>query len=323
MPRPPAESVTLGRDLSGLRAVVTGASSGLGMECARVLALRGASVVLACRTPDKGEAAKAAFVERHGAAVGARCVVEPFDGDRLGGVDELADRLGRGGPVDRLFLNAGTFGQPFRLTPEGHEATYAANYLAHFLLVHRLLAARALAPDARVLATLSEGVTANPFAKADIEMLSRPDRARYSTTMASPHTKVLLALLLVELARRVRGTSLAGVRAVGVLPPPTRTNNVNTGGAMTRFAARFISPMFRPVEEGAACMLAAATATAGESSPREGAIDLRGPEVVFVDAGLRMRSVSRRASDPDAAARAWAASETALGLSDAEGASSG
>jgi NAD(P)-dependent dehydrogenase (short-subunit alcohol dehydrogenase family) len=282
--RETAESTTLGLDLRGRRALVTGASSGLGRECARVLALRGAHVLVAARTEEKAAAGEIG-------GVAAR-----YDGDDLAAVRGLAERIAREGPLDWLFLNAGTFGQRFRLTPEGHEATMAGNYLGHFVLVHRLAALGGLAPGARIVGTLSEGVL-GPFARADLAMVEAPAKERFRKLFSSPDSKVLLSLLLVEAERRT------GLRAVGVMPPATRTNNVDTGGPVLRALAKIVAPLlFSSVEEGARSMVWAATIPELPDGAR-----------CFTHA-LRPRSLPDRATDPEAARRAWDVTERVLGL---------
>src|SRR5579863_3157729 len=133
---PTGESITSGLDLSGWRAVITGANSGLGRECARVLALRGADVGLACRSPQRASAVVKNFAREIGVAAAARCDVLPCDLTDMSSVRALAATLvAAGRPIPLLFLNAGVSARPYSLTRDGIEATFAANYLGHFLLV--------------------------------------------------------------------------------------------------------------------------------------------------------------------------------------------
>ncbi len=81
-----AESLTEGVDLSGRRIVVTGASSGLGREAARVLALRGADVGLACRNAAKAAGVVRDFVARHGEGIAGRCELLDCDLERMDAV---------------------------------------------------------------------------------------------------------------------------------------------------------------------------------------------------------------------------------------------
>jgi NAD(P)-dependent dehydrogenase (short-subunit alcohol dehydrogenase family) len=149
-----AAEVIAGTDLSGRRAVVTGASSGIGQETARALALAGAEVTLAVRDVAAGQRAAAAI-----AADGGR-------GVRVARLD-LADRAsvaaftgGWHGPLHILVNNAGIMGVPEQRTAEGWELQFATNHLGHFALatgLHTFL--RAAAPDdgARVVSVSSVG----------------------------------------------------------------------------------------------------------------------------------------------------------------------
>lgn len=290
--KPTAESVTEGVDLSGKTALVTGATSGLGRECARVLALRGARVIIACRDPQKGRAVIDAMGEH-----GASCEAAPCELTSMRSVRALADSLER---ADLLFLNAGVFGLPFALTDEGLERTFAANFLGHFLLMHRLLARGALAPGARIVATLSEGVL-NPLVKVDLALLGDPsaNARRYSTMGASPATKVLLARVATELSRRAEGITFNSV-----LPAATLTDNVNQGGAIARAIGPFIGPLlFARVEHGAAVLAWAATSR-----------ELAGQTAKAFSSKLREVRLPKRCTDPKLARETWDAAERALGL---------
>lgn len=301
--RPTAQSIAEQVDLGGRRALVTGASAGLGAEVARVLALRGARVAMGTRNEARTRAALDAFGADFPPEARQRCAHFPYDGDDLAAVRGAADAVPANEPFDLVVLNAGTFGQPFRLTPEGHEATMAANYLGHVVLLHRLSSARRLAAGARIVATLSESVVMNPFARADLEAVRAPSSSRHSQSLSSGHSKVLLSLLLVEMARRAQGTYLAPARLVGALPPATLTNNIHTGGALSRLVGPLVGRLFfRSVGEGAAVLL---SALVREDLPTG---------VSFLSANLAPRGVPAKATDPAMAVTAWAAAEEVLEL---------
>jgi NAD(P)-dependent dehydrogenase (short-subunit alcohol dehydrogenase family) len=279
-----AESVTRGIDMSGKTALVTGATSGLGRECARVLALRGARVLIGARNKEKGEA-----TAREIGGEACACELSSMRSMRA-----LAGSIDR---VDYVYLNGGVFGVPFELTDEGFERTYAANYLGHFLLVHELRARGALGPGARIVSTLSEGVL-NPLLRVNLELVARPTERAFSKLTASPATKVLLALMAVELARRAPELTM-----VGVCPPATLTDNVNQGGAIVRTVGRALGPvLFKPVEEGATVLAWAAIA----------------PDLIAGRAygsKLRETKLTSKCTDPERARAAWEATARALGLS--------
>jgi NAD(P)-dependent dehydrogenase (short-subunit alcohol dehydrogenase family) len=301
------ESVTSGLDLSGRRAVITGANSGLGRECARVLALRGANVGMACRSQERATAVVEDFARDMGRGVASRCDVLPCDLADMTSVRNLAATLvAAGRPIDVLLLNAGVSNQPYSLTADGIEATFAANYLGHFLLLHLLADGGALAPAARIVTPLSSAVHLNPWARADIDMLARPTEhaARFSPLRASPSTKVMLAQMALEFTRRVVGSPLAAAAFVGISPGAVRTGNVNQMGAWAR---RLILPLLglllRPVTEGAAPVLWAATDP--ELARSSGA--------VFNRRRQRVR-LNRASADATGAQLLWEESERLLGL---------
>lgn len=290
-------------DLSGRRAIVTGASSGLGRECARVLALRGADVGLACRSPERAASVVEDFAREASPAAAARCDVLRCDLTLMSSVRTLAsDLVAAGRPIDLLLLNAGVSNQPFSLTAEGLEATFAANYLGHFLLLRLLADAGALAPAARVVTTLTSAVHSNPWARADLDMLTDPaaHAARFSPLRSSPSTKVMLAQMGLELTRRVAGTPLGAVTCVGVSPGAVRTGNVAQLGPWVR---RLVGLLLRPVAEGAAPLLWAATAPEPAQTP--GAV---------FDRRRRRVRLNRAAADEAGAKRLWEESERILGL---------
>jgi len=140
-----AAEVAAGIDLSGKRAIVTGAASGIGVETARALAGIGADVTLAVRNIEAG-AQVAADIS---ATTGNRNIhVAKLD---------LADRAsvaafvaGWDGPLHVLVNNAGVMALPeLQLTPDGWEMQFATNHMGHFALTIGLHDALAAAGGAR------------------------------------------------------------------------------------------------------------------------------------------------------------------------------
>ena len=143
-------------DQAGKLIVVTGANSGTGKEAVRRLAAAGAHVVLAVRTPAKGEQARAEILAE---APAARLDVRRVDLADLASVREFADGLIAGGtPVDVLINNAGVMAPPARMTTvDGFELQFGSNFLGPFALTMRLLPLVLAAPAPRVV-TMSSGV---------------------------------------------------------------------------------------------------------------------------------------------------------------------
>jgi NAD(P)-dependent dehydrogenase (short-subunit alcohol dehydrogenase family) len=137
--------------LDGKLAVVTGATGGIGLEIARGLARRGASLILPCRSPAKGEQVAAAL--RAEVAPGAQLALVEMDLEDLAAVRRGAESIARaaaGRPVAVLVENAGVWPQRYAETRQGFEIAFGVNVLAHFVL-RRALAAAGLLGAARVV----------------------------------------------------------------------------------------------------------------------------------------------------------------------------
>ncbi|KAG9099078.1 hypothetical protein FRC06_005677 [Ceratobasidium sp. 370] len=143
-------------DLHGKTAIVTGANSGIGYECARALAGMGARVILACRNESKGEEARRNLV----ADTGSETIeLEILDCGRFDSVKGFLDRWGKreSKRVDILINNAGGLTSILTLTPDGFEQSYQANHLSHVLLTLTLLNRGFMSPDARIVSVSSAG----------------------------------------------------------------------------------------------------------------------------------------------------------------------
>ncbi len=143
-------------DLTALTFVITGANSGIGLEAARLLARRGARVVLACRTPSKAdEAVRRIRAERDD----ARLDVMALDLASLASVRAFADALGQKFPdgIDVLVNNAGVMALPRTLTADGFEMQLGTNHLGHFALTGLVLPLLAKRTAARVV-NISSGI---------------------------------------------------------------------------------------------------------------------------------------------------------------------
>jgi NAD(P)-dependent dehydrogenase (short-subunit alcohol dehydrogenase family) len=201
--------------LDGRLALVTGATGGIGLEIARGLARRGASLLLPCRNPAKGE--RVAGMLRAEAAPGAQIGLVPMDLEDLESVRRGANEILRstnGRPIDVLVENAGVWPQRFAQTRQGFEIAFGVNVLAHHVLRRALLAAGALAAARVVVLT------------GDIYILASdctPER-RWSGPLggmlAYCRSKLGNLWIASELARRVPGLEVAtvhpGVVATGL-----------------------------------------------------------------------------------------------------------
>jgi NAD(P)-dependent dehydrogenase (short-subunit alcohol dehydrogenase family) len=124
-------------DQTGRVAIVTGSNTGLGFDTARVLAERGATVVLAVRDTEKGKAAQARILNT---APRADVSIQPLDLGSMRSVRDAAEDLRTAYPrIDLLINNAGVMVPPKQITPDGFELQFGTNYLGHFALTGCLL----------------------------------------------------------------------------------------------------------------------------------------------------------------------------------------
>ncbi|KAL3498868.1 hypothetical protein ACH5RR_041600 [Cinchona calisaya] len=132
-----AEEVTQGIDGTGLTAIITGASSGVGTETTRVLALRGVRVIMAVRNTDAGKAVKEAILKEIPAA---KIEVMELDLSSMASVRKFAaEYKATGLRLNVLINNAGVMVSQFMLSKDEIELHFATNYLGHFLLTNLLL----------------------------------------------------------------------------------------------------------------------------------------------------------------------------------------
>ena len=295
-------------DQSGRFAVVTGANSGTGKETARRLAEAGAHVVLAVRTPGKGEQAKAEILARH---PGATLDVRRIDLADLASVREFADGLiADGTPLDLLINNAGVMAPPRRMTTaDGFELQFGSNYLGPFALTLRLMPLLLAAGHPRV-ATMSSG-TAN-YGRIRFDDLQW-ERRRYSPALSYAQSKLADLMFTRQLAA-VAAERGWNVLSVGAHPGYTRTNLQTAGASLGRdkptqsLMTRLVPLPSQGVEQGAEPLLYAAT------SPDVVAGDYFGPARFGLVGPAKKVRPTGRALDDGTNARLWTESERLTGV---------
>jgi NAD(P)-dependent dehydrogenase (short-subunit alcohol dehydrogenase family) len=296
-----AEEVAQGHDLTGKRAIVTGATAGLGVETARVLALRGAEVVLAVRDVAAAEPVKAII-----AAGGGKASVSALDLSDLRSVEAFAEREG-GAPLHLLINNAGIMACPLGRTKQGFENQIGVNHLGHFHLTTLLLPALCLAGSARVVSVSSTGHHWSAFDFDDPNF----DRGEYDPLRAYGRAKTANALFAVELDRRCRDE---GVRAFSLMPGGIQTS---LGRYMTDDIRKRLgidaegakNIRWKSVEQGSATTIWAAL---GKELEGRGGLYLEDcNEALPWQDGMR-DGVKPWALDPAAARRLWDWSEAAI-----------
>jgi len=279
-----AEEVTAGLDLRGKNVLITGATSGLGLESARVLAQRGAKIFVAARTHQKAEDTCRLLP---GSAVPLECELsEPASVRSC-----VAELRASGAPLDVVIANAGIMALPERSVRHGHELQFLTNHIGHFLLVTGLL--DQLSASGRVVILSSSAHHGAPPAGIQFDDLSF--QHRYRPWTAYSQSKLANLLFARALARRFAGTSRT---ANAVHPGVIATNLSRHMNVFARVALPVVSAIaFKSVPEGAStqCYVAARPELAGISGE------------YFQDCNVA--KTSRHARNDELSERLWKVSE--------------
>ncbi|MCW3027200.1 MAG: short-chain dehydrogenase/reductase [Solirubrobacterales bacterium] len=299
-----AAEVIEGIDLSGKRAIVTGGSSGIGIETARALAGAGAEVTLAVRDTDAGERTAADITATTG------------DTDIQVGRLDLADRASVAdfaarwsGPLHLLINNAGVMALPdLQLTPEGWELQFATNHLGHFALALGLHDALAAAGEARIVSLSSRAHLRSPVVFEDINFRSRP----YDPGLAYGQSKTANILFAVEATRSWSGE---GITANAVHPGAILDTNLTRHydpSALEKLVSSG-TYTFKTREQGAATSVLVATSPQLEGIGGRYFEDCNQAKLLDPDAPDTSSSgVAAYALDPDNARRLWEVSLDAI-----------
>jgi NAD(P)-dependent dehydrogenase (short-subunit alcohol dehydrogenase family) len=240
-----AAEVIAGVDLSGKRAIVTGASSGIGVETARALAGAGAAVTLAVRNTEAGERVAAEIRQSTGNGAVTVGALELSD---LASVRAFATTWS--GPLDILVNNAGVMAiQELTLSTSGHEMQFATNHLGHFALSLWLHDALAAAGSARVVSVSSGGHLRSPVVFDDIDYAFRD----YDPFGAYGQSKTANVLFAVEATRRWASDGIvANALMPGGIATPRQRHLPEGYAAQALETFRAAGTDFKSVEQGAA-----------------------------------------------------------------------
>ncbi len=290
-------------DLTGRRALVTGANSGIGAVEALELARHGADVVLAVRKPDAGRET----AERiRAAGVPGTVTVEQLDLASQASVHALADRFE--GPLDLLVNNAGVMTPPrHRKTADGFELQFGTNHLGHFALTGLLMPHLLEAPAPRVT-TVSSVAHHN----GDGAVLEGNPAKGYNPQTAYGRSKLANLLFATELQRRAtasgsRLTSTAahpGITGTNLIASPDGMGAVPLIGTLTQWTVRLLFP--NPAQGAEAVLYAATKASPGSYSGPTGFRETRGP--------VGEAKLSALVQDTTLAALLWERSEELTGV---------
>ncbi len=306
-----ADDVLSGIDLTGVRTIVTGGASGIGVEAARALAAAGAEVTLAVRNVEAGRAV-ADQIQQSGVRV--RPEVMRLDLAHRESVTAFLDDWE--GSLHLLINNAGVVTSGLERTDEGWELQFATNHLGHFALavgLHDALADGAAERDGARVVCLSS--TAHMRADVDFDDLQFEHRP-YDPQIAYAQSKTANSLFAVEASRRWASDGIVA-------------NAVNPGGIATGLQRNF-SPAqrasldaaaaagfftYKTVQQGAATTMVAAAAPEFAHTGGHYLDDGQEAYTVGNDALLadHPHGVKQWALDPAAAARLWTVSADLTG----------
>ena len=245
-------------DQTGKVIVITGANSGLGLECTKILAGKGGHVVMVVRNMSKGEAARAEVLAKHPAA--SLDLMQADMGD-LSSVKAFADAFkAKYDRLDILLNNAGIMAVPRQETADGFEMQLGVNHLGHFALTGHLIDVIINTPGARVHSVSS---SANYMGNINFDDInSEKDYGRWDAYGQSKLANIFFAY---ELQKRL---SAAGVDAIsnvshpGVVIGNLQANSVEQSDTgLEAIAYRLLGPlMAQDISMGVLPMLYGMTA---------------------------------------------------------------
>jgi NAD(P)-dependent dehydrogenase (short-subunit alcohol dehydrogenase family) len=289
----------------GRFAIVTGANSGIGYQTARYLSRAGATVILACRSAAKGEAARAKIVSENAAA---KVDVRVLDVADLDSVRRFAAEFLNGGkPLDLLINNAGVMAIPERrTTPQGFEMQFGTNHLGHFALTGLLLPALLRQPNSRVVTVAS---IAHKGGKLNFDDLN--GERGYDPRGAYQQSKLANLVFGLEFDRRLRAHS-ADTASVIAHPGVAVTNIISNGmgtGMKGRIVGALLPLVAQSDDRGSWPLVYAATS----SEVRGGGY--YGPDGIAEIKGTPVEVKPKpQALDPAAGKRLWEVSERLTGV---------
>ncbi|GLU21120.1 hypothetical protein SLE2022_372820 [Rubroshorea leprosula] len=292
-PSSTAEEVTHGIDGTGLTAIVSGASSGIGTETARVLALRGVHVIMGVRNMAAGRDVKEAIVK---GIPSAKVDAMELDLSSLASVRKFASDFNSSGrPLNLLINNAGIMATPFKLSKDNIELHFATNHLGHFLLTNLLLDTmkKTAWKSKRAGRIVNVSSAAHHLTySGGIRFEKINDQSGYGRFVAYGQSKLANVLHANELARRFKEEGV-DITANSLHPGTIATNIARHMGVVNGIADKIGKLVLKSVEQGAAttCYVALHPQVKGVSGE------------YFVDSNIG--KASKKGRDADLAKKLW------------------
>lgn len=291
-------------DQTGRLAIVTGSNTGLGYDTARVLAARGAKVVMAVRDTAKGDSAAARI---RGLTPGADVTVHKLDLGSLAATKDSAAAMAAAYPrIDLLINNAGVMYPPKSTTADGFELQFGTNHLGHFALTGLLLNNMLKVDGSRVVVVAS--IAHNIRAKIDFDDLQW-ERRKYERVAAYGQSKLANLMFAYDLQRRLAAAKAKTI-AVAAHPGVAATELTRHLPGANLPGVNWVSgKLLNSAEMGALPTLRAATdpgVKGGQYYGPDGFKELRG-HPVLVDSTKQSKDVAIQE-------RLWKVSEELTGV---------
>lgn len=247
-----AEQVTDGIDATNLTAIITGGASGIGLETARVLALRRAHVIIAARNMEAANEAKQLILKENDTA---RVDTLKLDLSSIASIKDFAHNFtALNLPLNILINNAGIMFCPYQISEDGIEMQFATNHIGHFLLTNLLLetmkrTAKETGIEGRIvnLSSIAHQYTY----KGGIRFHKINDRSSYSDKKAYGQSKLASILHANELSQQFQEEGV-NITANSVHPGLIMTNLFKHSAAVMRILKFFSFFLWKNVPQGAA-----------------------------------------------------------------------
>jgi len=282
---------------SGKTIIITGANSGIGYEAARALAIKSATVIMACRNLDKGEKA-AAQIQRENPK--GKVILEQLDLADLNSIKKFTHRfLVDYDRLDVLINNAGVMAIPYRQTADGFEMQIGTNHLGHFALTGLLIDKLEKTPNSRIVTVSSY---AHIIGRINFDDLN--SEKHYQKWLAYGQSKLANLLFAYELQRR--STANSGNPISIAVHPGYAATNLQNSSSFFSLTNRF---MAQSQEMGALPTLYAATSS-----------EIQGGEYIGPDGFLAQRGYphkarsSKQSYKQETAQNLWEISEELTGI---------
>lgn len=285
-------------DLSGKTILVTGANSGIGLEAVKLFAANGAQVIMACRNPDKAEAAAE---QVRAITPGANLIIMPLDLADLESVKAFAKAVKqRFKKLDVLLNNAGLMAPPLQRTKDGFEMQFGTNHLGHFALTGPLLDLLDAAPAPRIVQISSLAHRGGKIMWGNLNA-----EKRYSRWPFYCQSKLANLIFAKDLHRRLtkRGSNIQVMAAHPGYSATHLQDTVPGGGLFNKLLAQ-------PAEKG--CLPGVMAATSDDVI----AGGYYGPDGKFLELqGYPAPAFARKVADNESVAqRLWEESERLTGV---------